>query len=84
MQNINQAQELTRLGKDLSFEEIEKFANSLKTCPKCGSIEGFWLAANKEKSYAQCKHCGAILEFCEVLSYSDKPQRKNAFRKLKF
>jgi transcription elongation factor Elf1 len=74
----------------LSLEEIEAFANSLRTCPKCGSNEGFWLAANREKSYAQCKHCGAILEFCEVLSYSDKPKSpskndsKSVFKKLRF
>jgi transcription initiation factor TFIIIB Brf1 subunit/transcription initiation factor TFIIB len=54
-------------------------------CPKCGSNEGFWLAANREKSYAQCKHCGAVLEFCEVLSYTDKDKRsRSAFKKLKF
>lgn len=74
----------------MSLEEIEAFANSLRTCPKCGSSEGFWLAANREKSYAQCKHCGAILEFCEVLSYSDTPKppskndSKSAFKKLRF
>jgi translation initiation factor 2 beta subunit (eIF-2beta)/eIF-5 len=74
------------LGTYLSFEEIERFASSLKKCPKCGSGEGFWLAANKEKSYAQCKNCGAILEFCEVLSYSDKhqPAPKSGPWKLKF
>jgi translation initiation factor 2 beta subunit (eIF-2beta)/eIF-5 len=68
----------------LSLEEIEAFANSLKTCPKCSSNEGFWLVANREESYAQCKHCGAILEFCEVLSYSEnsKPPAKNDARRI--
>jgi translation initiation factor 2 beta subunit (eIF-2beta)/eIF-5 len=69
----------------LSLEEIEAFADSLKTCPKCNSAEGFWLAANREKSYAQCKHCGAILEFIEVLSHKGKNKpEKSPFRKLKF
>jgi translation initiation factor 2 beta subunit (eIF-2beta)/eIF-5 len=72
------------LGRSLSLEEIEAFASSLKVCPKCGSGEGFWVAANREKSYAQCKHCGAILEFCEVLSYREKGQTsKGVFKKLK-
>jgi translation initiation factor 2 beta subunit (eIF-2beta)/eIF-5 len=67
------------------LEEIEAFASSLKTCPKCGSNEGFWLVANREKSYAQCKNCGAVLEFCEVLSYRDKAKAsKSTFRKLRF
>ena len=68
----------------MSLEEIEAFANSLKICPKCSSNEGFWLTASREKSYAQCKHCGAILEFCEVLSYTEKGKlSKSVFRKLK-
>ena len=68
----------------MSLDEIDAFARSLKTCPKCGSEEGFWLAANREKSYVQCKHCGAILEFCEVLSHPEKTKdQRTAFRKLK-
>jgi transcription elongation factor Elf1 len=68
----------------LSLEDIDAFARSLKTCPKCGSGEGFWLAANREKSYVQCKHCGAILEFCEVLPHLEKTKsQRTAFKKLK-
>lgn len=68
----------------MSLDEIDAFARSLKTCPKCGSAEGFWLAANREKSYVQCKHCGAILEFCEVLSQPEKTKdQRTAFKKLK-
>jgi translation initiation factor 2 beta subunit (eIF-2beta)/eIF-5 len=71
-------------GLNLSLDEIEAFASSLKSCPKCGSGEGFWLVANRERSYVQCKHCGAILEFCEVLSHPEKAKgSKSAFRKLK-
>lgn len=67
------------------MEEIEGFAASLKVCLKCGSSEGFWLVANREKSYAQCKHCGAVLEFCEVLEHNRKDQatKKSMLRKLK-
>jgi ribosomal protein S27AE len=68
----------------LSLEDIDAFARSLKTCPKCSSGEGFWLAANREKSYVQCKHCGAILEFCEVIPHPEKTKsQRTAFKKLK-
>jgi hypothetical protein len=77
-------QTLEESGQNLSLEEIEAFASSLKVCPKCHSSEGFWVAANREKSYAQCKHCAAILEFCEVLSYREKGQTsRGVFKKLK-
>jgi translation initiation factor 2 beta subunit (eIF-2beta)/eIF-5 len=52
----------------LSLEEVEAFRRSLKVCPKCNSSEGFWLTAKRETSYVQCKHCGAIIEVCEILS----------------
>jgi len=68
----------------LSLDEIDAFARSLKNCPKCGSDEGFWLVANREKSYVQCKHCGAILEIYEVFPGSEKSKSaKSFFRKLK-
>jgi len=52
----------------LSLEEVEAFRRSLKVCPKCGLSEGFWLTAKRDRSYVQCKHCGAIIELCEVFS----------------
>jgi len=68
----------------LSLDEIDAFARSLKNCPKCGSTEGFWIAANREKSYVQCKYCGAILEVYEVFPGSEKGKgSKSFFRKLK-
>ena len=68
----------------MSLDEIDAFAKSLKNCPKCDSAEGFWFAANREKSYVQCKHCGAILEIYEVFSRSEKEKgSKPFFRKLK-
>jgi translation initiation factor 2 beta subunit (eIF-2beta)/eIF-5 len=63
---------LQNLDDTLTLEELEAFRQSLKSCPKCGSNEGFWLTANREKSFLQCKHCGAILEICEVFSSSEK------------
>ena len=66
----------------MSLDEIDAFAKSLKNCPKCGSAEGFWFAANREKSYVQCKYCGAILEIYEVFSRLEKGS-KPFFRKLK-
>jgi translation initiation factor 2 beta subunit (eIF-2beta)/eIF-5 len=75
---------LQNLGENLSLEEIEDFCKSLKSCPKCGSSEGFWLAANLEKSYIQCKHCGAILEICEIFSQSEgSKDSKGVSRRLK-
>ncbi len=68
----------------MSLDEIDAFARSLKNCPKCGSNEGFWVAANREKSYVQCKYCGAILEIYEVFPGSEKGKgSKSFFRKLK-
>jgi translation initiation factor 2 beta subunit (eIF-2beta)/eIF-5 len=50
----------------LKLDEIDNFRRSLKTCPECGSPEGFWLVAKRDKTYFQCKHCAAILEICEI------------------
>lgn len=61
----------------MSLEEIEAFARSLEVCPKCGSSEGFWLTAKQDKSYVQCKHCGAIIELCETLS-KERATKKGA------
>ena len=46
----------------MGLDEIEDFRKSLKNCPDCGSTEGFWLIAKRDKTYFQCKHCAAILE----------------------
>jgi transcription elongation factor Elf1 len=61
----------------LSLEEVEAFHRSLKVCPKCGSNEGFWLTAKRDRSYVQCKHCGAIIELYEVSSI-EKGAKKSA------
>jgi translation initiation factor 2 beta subunit (eIF-2beta)/eIF-5 len=80
-QHINGAIGLQNWGSNLSLDEIEAFYGSLKNCPKCNSDEGFWLTANRSRSYVQCKHCGAILEIIEAFEGSGKD--KTIFRKLK-
>jgi ribosomal protein L37AE/L43A len=72
------------LGEKLSLEEIEAFRRSLKSCPKCGSAEGFWLTAKTDRSYFQCKHCGSILEIYEVFPQAKESKvSKELFRKLR-
>jgi transcription elongation factor Elf1 len=70
-------------GKSLSLEEIEAFYKSLSKCPKCNSAEGFWLTATHERSYVQCKHCGTILEICEVFQESAGNKKSKGFFRLK-
>jgi translation initiation factor 2 beta subunit (eIF-2beta)/eIF-5 len=73
---------LESLGSDLSLEEIEAFQRSLKKCPKCDSNEGFWLTANRERSYVQCKHCGTILEIYEVFKGPEKSKELKGIFKI--
>ncbi|MCL6579490.1 MAG: hypothetical protein K6T73_08920 [Candidatus Bathyarchaeota archaeon] len=56
----------------MSLNEIEAFHKSFKSCLKCGSSEGFWLYVNRHGGYLQCKHCGSILELCEVFPLEGK------------
>ena len=67
----------------MSLEEIEAFYRSLNKCPKCSSNEGFWLTANREKSYVQCKHCGAILEIVEVFQKEKEDKKSKGLLKIK-
>jgi transcription elongation factor Elf1 len=52
----------------MELEEIKAIYGAFKTCPRCGSNEGFWLCVKPEAKCMQCKHCGAIFEICEVFS----------------
>jgi len=61
--------------------EIEAFRWSLKECPKCRSSEGFWLVTKRGGSYVQCKHCGAILELCEVFPATKEGSSSKVFLK---
>jgi len=65
----------------VGLEEVETFHRSLKVCPKCGSSEGFWLVARLDRSYVQCKHCGDMLEFCEIFSVAKKSGSPKKFFK---
>jgi len=62
----------------VNLQEIENALNRFKTCPKCSSVQGFWLGLKREKAYAQCKGCGASFELFEVfrLPEKDKTARK--------
>ena len=71
--------DLLTLGVPLGLDEIENFRKSLKNCPDCGSNEGFWLIANRDRTYFQCKHCAAILEVRE-----EHPPSKTAKDSKKF
>jgi ribosomal protein S27AE len=64
----------------LSLEEVEAFRRSLKVCPKCNSSEGFWLAVKRDRSYVQCKHCGAVIEVCEILSEERLVRKRTSSR----
>jgi translation initiation factor 2 beta subunit (eIF-2beta)/eIF-5 len=65
-EHINETSELQESGIRLNLDEIQNFLNTLKSCPDCGSTEGFWLVAKHDNTYLQCKHCAAILEICKI------------------
>jgi len=67
----------------LSWNEIEELFKTVKKCPNCGSSEGFWLALKLEKRLLQCKHCGALIEVCEVFQGEDARDSKSEFKALK-
>lgn len=56
----------------MNLQEIENALNRFKTCPKCSSVQGFWLGLKREKAYAQCKGCGASFELFEVFKLTEK------------
>lgn len=71
------------------MEEIEAVYRTFKSCPKCGSKEGFWLSAKSDAEYVQCKHCGAIFEICEVFQTGGEKgkssvDRTGVLRKIRF
>jgi transcription elongation factor Elf1 len=62
----------------MDLEEIEAVYNSFKTCPRCGSSEGFWMRAKPDAGYVQCKHCGEIFELCEVVPVREEKGKRAA------
>ncbi len=68
----------------MNLQEIENALGAFKTCPKCNSIEGFWLGFKRERAYAQCKGCGANFELFEVFKLLEKgkvSEKLKLFRK---
>jgi transcription elongation factor Elf1 len=71
-------------GEALQLKEVEEASNRFKACPKCSSIEGFWIGVKREHAYVQCKTCGAKFELLEVFTMgkqSKTPERFRVFRK---
>ena len=66
------------MGQALQLNEIEEASSHFKACPKCKSIEGFWIGLKREHAHVQCKACGANFELIEV--YKMGEQRKAAER----
>jgi len=64
------------IGDGLNLREIETAFSRFKTCPKCGSGQGFWLGSKDDHAYAYCKGCGAKFQFFEI--YPAKEKNKNA------
>ncbi|MEM3442972.1 MAG: hypothetical protein QXM86_03850 [Candidatus Bathyarchaeia archaeon] len=57
---------------ELRLREIEDFAAQFKICPKCDSLQGFWVGTKSDKAYVQCKVCGTSFEIFEVHAVSVK------------
>jgi translation initiation factor 2 beta subunit (eIF-2beta)/eIF-5 len=68
----------------LKLGEIEIVLKHFKVCPRCKSIEGFWLGSKLEYIYFQCKGCGAKFELQEVYDIGERdkmPERLLFFKK---
>jgi translation initiation factor 2 beta subunit (eIF-2beta)/eIF-5 len=65
----------------LNLDDVENFRKTLKKCPDCGSTEGYWLIAKREKTYFQCKNCAAMLEVAEIFPPSKikEPEKPRKF-----
>jgi transcription elongation factor Elf1 len=74
---------MNTVGEGVRFQEIEKALKHFKICPRCDSIDGFWVGLRRESPYVQCKCCGAKFELFEVFKVSEKgkvPQRLKFLR----
>jgi transcription elongation factor Elf1 len=69
--------------KRLKLQEIENASMHFKTCPKCNSVEGFWLGMKRDRAYVQCKECGAGFDLFEVYSVGEKNKPSERFRLFK-
>jgi hypothetical protein len=76
--------EVMETGEALQLKEVEEASSRFKACPKCRSIEGFWIGIKREHVHVQCKTCGAKFELFEVFTMgkqSKTPERFRVFRK---
>jgi len=68
----------------LKPEEIETVLKHFKVCPRCKSIEGFWLGSKLEYIYFQCKDAGQNSSFKKSITSvreTKKPERLLFFKK---
>jgi len=82
--NLEKRRILWGIGEALQLKEIEEASSRFKTCPKCKSIEGFWIGLKREHAHVQCKTCGAKFELFEVYMMGEQgkpPKRFRLFRK---
>ena len=56
----------------MNLQEIEAAFSRFKTCPRCGSKEGFWLGQQGGRTHAQCKGCGEKFELSVVFPTDEK------------
>ena len=66
-------------GGRLKFQEIENVSSRFKMCPKCNSIQGFWLGLKGDKAFVQCKECGTKFELHEVYPIDEKGKTSARF-----
>lgn len=64
------------IGELLQLREVETAFSQLGTCPKCKSVEGFWLGLRQDHVYAQCKYCGSKFELREIHNL-DRPMKSS-------
>jgi DNA-directed RNA polymerase subunit M/transcription elongation factor TFIIS len=72
------------IGESLNLQEIENTLSRFKECPKCDSKEGFWLGVKRDRTYVQCKSCGANFELFELFAIGEEretPKLLRFFRK---
>ncbi|MEM3622990.1 MAG: hypothetical protein QXR76_04385 [Candidatus Bathyarchaeia archaeon] len=67
----------------MRLQEIENALSRFKACPKCGSLQGFWLGVKLDKPYVQCKGCGAKFEISEVYMLGERGESRKRFDFLK-
>ncbi len=60
----------------LGVKEVEDALNNLHSCPKCTSIEGFWVITKNDRVRVQCKACGSTFEHFELHDNNEKQKAR--------